>query len=392
MKILFLSQGLPFPVYQDGLTVRVYHLLKELSRHAEIHLIAFGDHELTADEAAELRSMASYDIVDYLSPKGITGFAKKVVSNRRYYDERFVRRIQDAIESFKPDVALCEQTFMAQYAGVLDGIPKIMSAVDAISLAAFSQAGHEEGIIRKLMLTTLGYQRANFEKKNYPDFQWITAVSGNDADYLSKLIGIPVDVVPNGVDVEYFSPQRNGLTRDTIVFTGVLSNPGNEEACAYLLRDVFPKVHVARPDIRFVIAGRHPPRGLVSEVPPYVNLLANISDIRDAFSRSVIYVSPIKIGAGIKNNVLQALSLGVPVLTNSFIADPINIVDGENCFIQNDRTEFANTILQLLSNQPLLDQIGNNGRAHVVNTLSWYSAAFIYLKKMEYLIDSDKLG
>ena len=50
MKIMMLSQTIPFPIYSNGLTLRVYHLLKQFSRHAECYLLAFADRSLKAEE------------------------------------------------------------------------------------------------------------------------------------------------------------------------------------------------------------------------------------------------------------------------------------------------------------------------------------------------------
>lgn len=387
MKILFLSQGLPFPVYQDGLTVRVYHLLRELSKYAKIHFIAFGDYEISSEEINELSSMATFDIVPYHTPHGGLATIKKALTIKRYHNKNFEIAISKAMITFKPDVAFFEQTFIGQYSNLVEGIPKIMSAVDAISLSAKIQGNNESTAIKQLSLKLLEYQRARFEKKYYPYFDYITAVANADAKYLEELVGNKVHVVPNGVDVEFFSPQLTDEKQDTIVFTGVLSNPGNEEACLFLIEEVFPKVHSALPHIKFLIAGRNPSQRLLSKIPSYVELIENIPDIRDAFKNIIVYVSPINIGGGIKNNVLQALALGAPVITNDFIAEPIKLTDGCNCIIESNRTKYADTLIRILNDKALLKKIGHNGRLHVLKLFSWHSMAIRYLKTMKELIN-----
>lgn len=379
MKILFLSQGLPFPVYQDGLTVRVYHLLREFAKHAEVHLIAFGDHELTTAEAEELRSMASYDIINYQPPKGITGLARKVISNRRYFDERFVKSIQAAIKSFKPDIAFCEQTFMAQYADVLNDLPKVMSAVDAISLAALRQATIGGTLRHFLAWRYVAYQRSFFEKKYFPEYDRITAVSQEDANFLSDLMNREVLVISNGVDTDYYTPKLLDDARKTILFTGNLSAPMNEDACIYLLREVFPGLHAKHPEIKLEIAGRAPTARICSEKPNYVDLNADMPDLRDAYKKAILCVSPIAHGTGIKNNILQAMAMGIPVVVSPLIARPIQIVHNETGFVAERGQEFLETLKMAVENPSLLGNVGGDGRLHIEEKFSWQHVSSCYM-------------
>lgn len=378
MKILFLSQGLPFPVYQDGLTVRVYHLLREFSKFAQCHLIAFGDHELTAEEAEELRTMASFDIIRYQSPAGIVGLVKKAVSNRRYYDKQLETSIRTALTTFKPDIVFCEQTFMAQYADTIKGVPKVMSAVDAISLAAMRQAEIGGSINHFLAWRYVAHQRMAFEKYFFPMFDKVTVVSKEDADYLFDLIGMNVHVIPNGVDTEYFTPEVLDDNRKTIIFTGNLSAPMNEEACIYLLREVFPKLHYRYPDIEFKIAGRSPTAEILAAKPHYVNLNADVPDIRDAYKGAIFCVSPVIYGTGIKNNILQSMSMGLPVVVTPLIAGPIHIAHGRTGLVAERGTTFVRAIETLLADRCAIEVIGRSARIHVEQCFSWRHVATAY--------------
>jgi polysaccharide biosynthesis protein PslH len=382
MRILFLSQALPFPIYRDGLTVRVYHLLKYLSQHADVHFIAFSDKGMNREEEKELSSFCSHEVIPYKYDGSALGALKKSISPRRYYSSDFKVAIAKAIDNFKPEAILVEQTFMSQYVKEFSEYPRVMSAVDAISFSAFLQAKIEKSLLKKAFLNMLGYQRRFIEWYYFSLFNTVTAVSEDDANKLASVIKRNVQVVPNGVDADFFSPIKCQV-RDTLIFTGVLSNPGNEEACLFLFNEVFPVVRERFPHIKFVVAGRSPTSKIMAAKPEYVNLMPDLEDLRDAFHNALLFLAPIEIGAGIKNNVLQAMAMGVPVITNNLVADAINILDNSTGFVENDRAKFYQRVVDLIAEDKLLQKIGSKGRQHVLEYYSWESVALRYISMLE---------
>lgn len=385
IKILFLSQGLPFPVYRDGVTVRVFHLLKEFSKHANIHLIAFGDYPLSADEKCELESLCTFDIVD-LSQGKRQGTFNKIVSSRRFFDVRFEYSVKQAMSCFEPDVVFCEQSFIAQYGHLLGDSPKVMSAVDAISLAARRQAESSRSGLQRLAWRYVAHQRARFETSYYPDFDVVTAVSQEDADCLARQIKGEVRVVPNGVDLDFFAPLELPSEEGRVLFTGNLSAPMNNEAALYLLREVLPSLKARHPQLDLCIAGRQPS----SEVRAYpqndFSLLPDLDDLREAYHKTLIYVSPIAYGTGIKNNVLQAMAAGLPVFVTPLIARPIGIEHGKTGFIADRGPDFSEMLNMALADRDALKKVGTAARELVEKDFSWASVAGMYLEMFDKLL------
>ncbi len=390
LKILMLSQGLPFPVYRDGLTIRVYHLLKEFSKRAECHLISFADYSLSEEEIKSLQSIASYDIVSHVPSGGLWGTLKKILSKARYYSKSFEEKIEESTRTFKPDVVVAEQTFMSQYADAVKDIPKVMSAVDAISLAAIRQSEIDENFLMNLSWKYVAYQRLGIEKKYFKKFDRITVVGEDDAEFLRTKLKKDVQVIPNGVDREYFAPSFRSDNRQSIIFTGNLSSPMNEEACLYLLQRIFPIIHTKYKHVNLTIAGRSPSDKIKSATPPYITIKADVPDMRDVMRDAMICVSPIMYGTGIKNNVLQAMAMGIPVLTTPLIADPIRIIHNDTGIVAKRDSAFLEAIETALENPSLLDKIGENGRLHVEKNFSWEHVASRYMDMFAEVVDERK--
>ncbi|EGR0072923.1 glycosyltransferase [Vibrio vulnificus] len=337
---------------------------------------------MSHEEQSELRSFCTYEIIPFKFEGGVLGRIKKSISPRRYYSIEFKNAVQSALSTYQPDAVFVEQTFMSQYVTDFIDFPKVMSSVDAISFSAFLQSELEPSAIKSFLLKFVGAQRRLIEWYYFSKFSTITTVSFDDSHKLSKVVGKDVKTIPNGVDADFFFPLKYH-NRDTLVFTGVLSNPGNEEACIFLLEKVFPVIKNKLPKIKFVVAGRKPTKMLVSAIPDYVQLMPDVDDLRDAFTNALCFLAPIEIGAGIKNNVLQAMAMGVPVLTNNLVAGAINITDNETGFIEDDRNNYCDRLLYLLSQTDRLEVVGLKGREHILEHFSWDSVALKYISLLE---------
>lgn len=386
IKILFLSQGLPFPVYRDGVTVRVFHLLKEFSKYSNIHLIAFGDYPISADEKSELESLCTFDIID-LSQGKRQSTLNKIVSSRRLFDVRFEYSVKQAMSLFEPDVVFCEQSFIAQYGHLLGDTPKVMSAVDAISLAARRQAESARPGLQRLAWRYVAHQRERFETSYYPEFDVITAVSKEDADCLARQIKGEVRVVPNGVDFDFFAPVELPSDGGRVLFTGNLAPQMNNEAALYLLKNVFPVLKTRHAHLDLCIAGREPSTEVRAYCQSGVSLLPDLDDLREAYRGTIAYVSPVAYGTGIKNNVLQAMAAGLPVFVTPLIARPIGIEHGKTGFVAERGDEFVDLLSQQLSDRENLRKVGSAARELVMNRFSWPSVASTYLKIFDELLN-----
>jgi glycosyltransferase involved in cell wall biosynthesis len=390
MKILFLSQGLPFPVYKDGLTLRVYHLLNEFSKRAKCHMISFSEYPLTEEQIDTLSTITEYNLIEKKETPNLIGITQKILSCKRFFSKQFEKQIKNCLKTFKPDVVMAEQTFMAQYADTIKNTPKVISAVDAISLAAIRQSQIYKSVFKRILWRYIAYQRLRIEKKYFKEYDRITVVADCDAQFLRKKLNKNIHVIPNGVDTQYFTPSKKNLNRKAIVFTGNLSAPMNEESCLYLLNSIFPILNRKYKDINLVIAGRKPTEKILQAAQPYVIIKKDLPDIRDALADAMICVSPVIYGTGIKNNVLQAMAMGIPVMTTALIANPIGIKNYENGFIAERGDTFLSLLIKIIENPSLLDRIGINGRLHVEKYFSWEYVASCYLNMFSEIIFSKK--
>ncbi len=198
----------------------------------------------------------------------------------------------------------------------------------------------------------------------------MAVVSTEDLARATRLLSppCPVAVVPICIDLEYFSFQPPAEEAEPIVlFTGHLSHPPNVDAAIYFLSAIWPLVLAAVPSARFKIVGLQPAPAIAAAVAqaPNAELIPNVGDIRPSFRTARVYVAPLRYGGGVRQKILEAWALGLPVVSTRLGADGLAASDGVNCWLRDDPSEFAAAIITLLR-APVPVQVLQAARAKVV--------------------------
>ncbi|MFN8062101.1 MAG: glycosyltransferase [Vicinamibacterales bacterium] len=183
-------------------------------------------------------------------------------------------------------------------------------------------------------------------------------------------------VVPNGVDLDYFSPAATPRDPATLVVTGKMSYHANVAAVVRLVEDVMPRVWAARPDARLEIVGQDPsPEVRRLAVADRVVVTGTVSDIRPYLRRATVAVAPIQYGAGIQNKVLEALACGTPMVATptavagfgGALTDEVVVADGPDAL--------ARAVLVLLDGPARRAELSRAGRRFVETRHDWRAIA-----------------
>jgi len=217
--------------------------------------------------------------------------------------------------------------------------------------------------------------------------QWFRRQGVINPDSLSGRIW----VVPNGVDLDYFSPGGTGREPHTIVISGKMSYHANVTAVVRFVNDVMPTIWAQLPDARLWVVGKNPPREIRrlgtqwkdSAAVPYrcngsargrVLITGEVEDIRPFLRRATVAVAPIQYGAGIQNKVLEALACGTPVVATPPAVSTLALSPGSDLLVAESPDELPRMILAVLRNTDLACRLGLAGRRAVEHSYRWNSA------------------
>ncbi len=187
-----------------------------------------------------------------------------------------------------------------------------------------------------------------------------------------------ISILPNGVDLDYFTPTDEPRDPQTIVVTGKMSYHANVTAVLHLCNDIMPHVWARRPGARLYVVGKDPPgqvQRLATDHYPLVTVTGYVPDIRPYLRRAAAAVCPVPYGAGIQNKVLEAMACGTPVVVTSQACSALQVTAGENVLIADEPQDFAQRVLDLLENKALRQRIGRQGRKYVEEHHDWRAVA-----------------
>lgn len=184
-----------------------------------------------------------------------------------------------------------------------------------------------------------------------------------------------VTPIPNGVDTDYFQPDPTRETECTLLFTGALDYAPNAEAVEFFIREVQPLLHDRFPNVRLVVAGRNPPNSLQALNSSQIVITGFVPDMRPYFDEATVVICPLLTGAGIKNKLLEAMSMGKAIVATPIAAEGIPLIDGTHALIRKDPKSMSDAIAALLNSQATRLTLGTEARAFVENQYSWDAAA-----------------
>lgn len=389
MRILVVDEEIPYPL-NSGKRIRTYCLLKPLASRHEIFFVC-RQHEGTAESyPASLEKVGIHPIiVPHLIQKktgakfSLALFANlfsphpySVTSHRSSF---LKRRIEKLLNEQRFELVHCEWTpYAINLNGVFGNIPTVVNAHNIEAMIWKRNFQVESHPLKKAYFYLQWKKMEAFEQEYFRKFTRCIAVSENDARTISQRVpkGF-VDIVSNGVDMEYFTPQKRDRSvsgnNKSIVFTGSLDWRPNVDGVLYFLERIFPLIKMHHRDSKFVIVGRKPLPVLQNRVKGREDVLlaGSVSDIRPYMDDADVYVVPLRVGGGSRLKILEAFSMELPVVSTTIGAEGLDVTDGENILIADTPDDFAAAVISLIDDRNKAKALGKQGRVTIDAQYQW---------------------
>ncbi len=169
---------------------------------------------------------------------------------------------------------------------------------------------------------------------------------------------------------EYFGTERTFSERRDLCFLGGYRHTPNVDAVVYFVNEIFPLIKSQEPDIRFIIAGAHPPEEVRALAGNGVVVTGMVDDLRDLFDPCRVFVGPLRVGAGVKGKIISALSYGIPVVSTELGVEGTELKHGKHVLVADDPLAFAEAVLRLYRDPDLWGSLSRAGQDLVKETLS----------------------
>ncbi|MBI4323477.1 MAG: glycosyltransferase [Candidatus Omnitrophica bacterium] len=185
--------------------------------------------------------------------------------------------------------------------------------------------------------------------------------------------GVKIRVLSNGAEIAPRIIHQEPDRPPRLVFTGNMAYPPNEDAVYYFCRQILPLIHRKCPDVWLDVIGNHPSVRLrrFCGRSKQVAVLGFVPDLRAEVIRRTLYVSPLRIGTGIKLKILEAMACGMPIVASPMSIEGMPVTDGRHLLVARSAKEFADKVLEVLTKPALRQQLGMHAQQLIKDRYEW---------------------
>ncbi len=402
-KLLFVTTRLPWPT-DNGRKVTLYNYCKAFREQYgyEVYLYSFLDatQEYNPEETPSF--IAGVEIA-----KPIDACEKMLNLARVLFDktepfQTALFKSQDNLKSLSkyalginPDVIIVDMVRLASYWKSFESLDclKSLDMDDLFSRRYQRQARWigDDGFLgayepnagslmkkisalpfaRKLVLEVESKRMARAEEKYAKIYDNVIFVSPADAHSFKEATGCSNAFVAGmGAEIDFLSERMECIVRDNVVsFVGNMAAAANAASIRLLVNDVLPKMNHR---VTLEVIGFCPDQ-IEKEFADAENVkfLGRVDDLRESVRSTKIYLAPIAYGSGIKTKIVEAMAMGMCVVTNSIGAEGLMVENGRNIIIEDDPVKMADVVDDLLDNPGDIKDLGDSARRYAEANHRW---------------------
>ena len=124
-------------------------------------------------------------------------------------------------------------------------------------------------------------------------------------------------IIPYAYDE--FGDRPRPANNHEILFVAGFAHPPNVDAAGWLAREIMPLIRERIPDATLALVGANPSPAVRALAGDWIEVAGRVSEdeLRARYARARIAMVPLRIGAGVKSKVVEALREGLPLVTTS---------------------------------------------------------------------------
>jgi len=373
VKLFVLLSRVPYPL-EKGDKLRAFNQIRCLSKYYEIHLFCLNDKDLNPQALEVLKQYCKTVTVVRLKRIHIyIGLLRALFSGLPFqvgffYHPFIKKKIVECIGLIQPDHVFCQLIRVAEYVKDIN-IPKTLDYQDVFSKGA-ERMSSDSSLLMNIVLKIEARRVKKYEHYIFGFFTNKIIISAPDRDAIDHPDNQNIQIIPNGVDTDYFSPVETKKNYD-ILFTGNMAYAPNVNGVEFLVYQILPELIKQRPDIKILIAGTTPDKRVLRLNSENVKVSGWVEDIRKCYSESKIFVAPMQIGTGLQNKLLEAMAMKLPCVTSGLANNALFATEDVEILVGYSPDDYARKILTLLDDINVYKRMAEAGYQFVLNKFNW---------------------
>lgn len=414
-KVLIVATRLFWPT-DSGKKVSLYHCCKALHDvfGYDIYMFSF----LEDGQTPELLNSMPELVKDVQIAKKVnvatklknlvfnSVFRGKSFQNSLFYSRANSKALKNYFRRVKPDVVIFDMLRTARYSLKIKDFKgkSILYLDDLLSKRYFRQAeccntrGNIAGkfanelpsivkkfiknqkLRKKILISEskrIGKEEIFYSKK----FDHVILCSDRETEEFNKILGSQkVVTIRQCVDFDDLSQKKSECSdRELIGFLGNLNYAPNIASVDLIVKNVLPKI---KHNYKMIVVGP------VSEdiklnysENSKIEFLGRVDDLAETLQKCSVFLSPIAYGSGVKTKILEAMAIGLPVVTNSLGVEGIDGENGEHFLVTDDYYEMANCVDKLISDSQYAKALACSAQTLIRDKYQW-SVTLVAYKKL----------
>jgi polysaccharide biosynthesis protein PslH len=376
MKLLALMIGFPYPPTSGG-QLRDFNLLKEISKKFKIDLLIHSSSNIKPEHFQIVKSYCNYlEVVQCNNAHSLLLFFQSIISQipykvLQYTSRKFRNRVIDLFEKQRYDILYCGHLYLTYSLPKKISIPVIPHTLDSF-FTLYKQLAQKGNIVKRIYASFQWKILYAYEMEVYKKFGVFIAVSKEEKDRIQgELPEIRIPIVPNGIDPDYYYMDKKKIMGPRLIYVGLMNYLPNEDAVIYFSKEILQFVRKQIPEIEFYIVGKKPTKKVLElGKEEGIIVTGEVEDVRGYIAESSIMIVPLRMGTGTRFKILEAMSMGIPVVSTSIGCEGLDVTNNKDILISDNPEEFSQAIINLINNKVLYEQISTEGRKAAEN-YSW---------------------
>ncbi|MBV9745515.1 MAG: glycosyltransferase [Acidobacteriia bacterium] len=374
-RVLIASPYLPFPLSHGG-AVRMYNLMRRAAEEFDLVLVVFS--ETAKPPGREILDTTVETVLVRRAGTHALPFTGRPDVVEEFASPSFRAAIQQSVAKWRPAIAQLEFTQMAQYAAACAPAKTVLVEHD-VTFDLYQQLlaiNENWDLGRQLGLWW------EFETRAWREVNVVVTMSEKDRALCmgAGVTGAMAITLPNGVDLERFSPSSEEPEPNRLLFIGSFAHLPNLLAAEFFVSEVWPrlkgtKLHIIAGAQHEYHMARVAERVNVKLDQPDMEVEGFVADVRPAYRRAAVVVAPLLASAGTNIKILEAMAMGKAVVSTPAGVNGLDLTPSEDFVLAKDAGHMAEAIRGLLENRAGRKRLELSARKRVERDYGWDAVA-----------------
>lgn len=384
-NVMYLVHRIPYPP-NKGDKVRSFHMLEQLLQSHRVFLGAFIDDPADEEHVPRLASMCADVHLERLKQpwtkvRALRGLVqRKPLSVCHYRSSGMWRWVKSTLEQHAIDACVVVSSPMAAYLlPTQSSSPRFILDLVDVDSQKWRRISEATSWPMSWILRREAALLLRHERRMVSIAQEAFLVTVREAALFESLAPESkghMTVMGNGVDPDFFNPNQTRVSpfrsgEKAVVFVGTMDYWPNIDAVRWFAMEVMPALRKVCPDSVFHVVGRNPTAEVVALEKLGVRISGPVPDVRPFLQHASAVVAPLRVSPGLPNKILEALSMGQPVVTTAACAQAIETSESGGVLVAESVDGWIDHLHTLLNLSQRKRHLSERARETVLSRFKW---------------------